>query len=60
MAVRVLARKNILVFGQRIEVFLLDEANCQIAVSGVSAALVGQEKIFRKCVGFVPGIGNVL
>ena len=60
MAVSVFAGKNILIFGQRTEIILLDKAHRQIAISRVAAALIGKKEIFRQRVGFVPGVGNIL
>ena len=60
VTVGVLTGKVVRAFRERIKVFLLDEADGEILVTGITAALIGEEEIFRQRVGFIEGVGNIL
>src|ERR1700733_3450262 len=60
MTVSMFSGKDVFPFRQRTKVVFFNEADSQIAVAGVPAALVCQKEVFRKGVGFVPGISNAL
>ena len=60
VTVSMLPGKVIRTFCKWIEVFLLDEADGEIFVARVAAALIREEQIFRQRVGFIEGVGDVL
>ena len=60
MAVSMFAWQNIFAFSKRTKIVLLNKADRQIAVLRLPAALICKKEVFRKGVGFVPGIGDAL
>ena len=61
MAIGVKAGEDILSLGQRSEVVLvLQEALGQLSIAGIAATQPGDVEVFRKSVGFVPAVGDIL
>src|SRR5579863_2312065 len=54
------AGQSVVVLGQRIVVLVVDEALGQIEIAFVAAAFIGEKKVFRQRIGFIPGKGDAL
>src|ERR1700722_4340036 len=58
VAVGMFTRQNVLALREWVKIIVLDEPDCEIAIARISAALVGEEEIFRESVGFIPSEGD--